>query len=148
MLSNPTKKRGECFRIPAKYMQIQIEHTPYFWEGVGWKSNFLVVTKFCALSNLTHAAFFLLTICNPAARVDHVFPMGFLEGLRSGGVWTPFFRTQHTQFVTHDCQKKQHMQLRSDIYQVKDVRGRYLDKPNVVGCRHQYTGTTSLLDMS
>ena len=33
------------------------------------------------------------------------------------------------------------------IYQVKDVRGRYLDKPNVVGCRHQYTGTTSLLDL-
>lgn len=33
------------------------------------------------------------------------------------------------------------------IYQEKDVRGRYLDKANVVGCRHQYTCTTSLLNL-
>lgn len=59
-----------------------------------------------------------------------------------------FFRTQHTQFVTHDCQKNSTCNFAVIIYQVKDVRGRYLDKPNVVGCRHQYTGTTSLLDMS
>ena len=130
MLSNPTKKKGgkECFRIPAKYTQIQIEHTPCFWEGGGVEVQFFSCHK--------------VVVPFPIWLIQHFFCWRFatqLPGLIMFVLWVfwkvcepgvfalLFCRTQQTQFVTHDCQKNSTCNFAVIIYQVKDVRGRYLD---------------------